>query len=57
MTAKERIVCAVLKVLYDTKDNFTAFEHMTYIRLHMEGYEKMLDDYAKQIIQLLESDK
>lgn len=55
MNAKERIVCAVLNDL--GKTNNDAFEDLMKIRLHTKGYEKMLDDYAKQIIQLLESDK
>ncbi len=54
MTTKESIIVAYLEFLMNNKEGLDdLIKDIGIIRLHTTGYEKLVEDYSKQMINIL----
>ena len=53
ITLKEKIIIAVLRDIYEQNHSEQAFDDMNIISFKMEGYEELVEHYAKQIAEIL----
>ena len=57
MTLKEQIIVTVLEFLMNSRSKYSyLIGHIAIIRMHMPGYEKLVEDYSKQIVEIMKEE-